>query len=88
MNREYYKLVALALTAILVVGCTDAQQARIGAYGDSATVICYSAEKVIYEGKSTGKVTSPEGSDGYQFKDASTLKLTEVSGNCVITYGE
>jgi len=73
---------------IALAGCTDAERAQFKAFGDPATVKCYSAAEVIYDGKSTGVVTSPEGSDGYRFMDADTRQLVEVSGNCVITYGQ
>lgn len=59
---------------------------KLSAYGGSANVRCYSAEKLIYEGDSTGKVTSSSSSDGYYFVDRKDNKLKEVSGNCVITY--
>ena len=81
------KVFAAVILLFVLAGCTDAQRAQLGAYGDPATVKCYSAEAVIYEGRSTGKVSSPESSDGYLFMDASTGRLTEVSGNCVVTYG-
>ena len=71
-----------------LAGCTDATIAQLGAYGDAADIKCYSGTALIYDGRSTGKVESPQGSDGYLFKDAATRKLTEVSGNCVITYGD
>ena len=72
----------------LVTGCTDTARSQLGAYGSPAHVVCYSAELVIYDGNSTGKVSSPTNSDGYQFRDRETGKLVEVSGNCVIDYGE
>jgi hypothetical protein len=78
----------LAVMAMMAVGCTDAYMAKWGALGDPATIECYSGEKLIYRGKSTGKTANPEGgSDGYQFMDAKTGWLTEVSGNCIVTYG-
>jgi len=73
---------------VALTGCTDATIAQLGAYGDAATIKCYSGAALIYEGRSTGKVESVQNSDGYLFKDAETRKLTEVSGNCVITYGD
>ena len=71
-----------------LAGCTDATIAQLGAYGDAADIKCYSGTALIYDGRSTGKVESVQNSDGYLFKDAATRKLTEVSGNCVITYGD
>ena len=77
----------LLLGALALTSCTDAARSKIGALGDPANIKCYSADVVIYDGRSTGKVSNPDGSDGYQFKDAKTGWLTEVSGNCVVTYG-
>ena len=71
---------------IILIACTDAQMAKLGGLGNEASVKCWSGTKVIYEGKSTGKVQSEADSDGYFFKDKATGKLMEVSGNCVITY--
>lgn len=76
------------LTALLCVACTDGQLGKLSALGGSANVKCYSAEKLIYDGNSTGKVSSSSQSDGYYFVDKKDGKLKEVSGNCVITYNE
>ena len=81
------KTIGILLVMVGLAGCGAAERAQLFAIGSDATVKCYSGETVIYEGKSNGKVESPQSSDGYVFMDASTKKLTEVSGNCVITYG-
>ena len=73
---------------IALAGCTDVERAQVASLGDPASVKCWSGTQVIFDGRSTGVVTSPEGSDGYRFMDANTRKLVEVSGNCVINYGE
>jgi len=81
------KYILLLLSALLLfTGCTDAARGKLSAYCGSASVKCYSGTKLIYDGKSTGKVKSSSSSDGYYFIDASDNKLKEVSGNCVITY--
>ena len=80
MNR-----VTLFLTVLAITGCTDTDRASLAALGNAHHVVCYSGERVIYEGNSTGRVQSPKESDGWQFEDAKTRLLTEVSGNCVIT---
>ena len=72
----------------MFTGCTDRNIAKMQAYGGSAKIECYSGTKLIYKGQSTGKISSEEHSDGYSFVDKKTGKLTEVSGNCVITYIE
>lgn len=76
----------LILSAVLLTGCTDGYTGKLKAFGGSALVRCYSAEFLIYEGHSTGKITSSSQSDGYYFIDKADGKLKEVSGNCVITY--
>ena len=80
--KGYYVLIIAAL----VTGCTDAKMARLTALGGNGHVKCYSGDLLIYEGDSTGKISSSEMSDGYYFVDAADNKLREVSGNCVITY--
>ena len=79
---------ALLVLAVfgLFASCTDAEWAQYGALGDPARIQCYSGTQLIFDGHSTGKVKNPEGSDGYQFMDAKTGWLVEVSGNCIITY--
>ena len=66
--------------------CTDAGWGKWDALGSTASIKCYSGGIVIYEGRSTGKVRGESNSDGYNFIDAKTKKLMEVSGNCVIKY--
>jgi hypothetical protein len=72
------------LLVFTLVGCTDAKRASIAAYGLPATVTCYSGGQVIYSGKSTGRVSATEGSDGWEFKDATTRQFVRVSGDCVV----
>lgn len=72
------------LMCLSVLGCTDAKWKKATALGSSAKVTCYSGGKVIYDGTSTGKVHTEEGSDGWYFEDKATSKLIRVSGDCVI----
>lgn len=81
MKIFYLVLIILGLSA-----CTDANFEKLTNFGGSASIVCYSGELIIYDGKSSGKVLSEANSDGYYFKDASTGALMEVSGNCIITY--
>lgn len=75
----------LIILAALSVGCvTDAEIAKFTAYGNQTSVTCYSGGVVIYDGISTGRVKSPERSDGWQFMDLETGMLMEVSGDCII----
>ena len=79
-------MIALICLVFLGIGCTDARWGKFTALGNPASVLCYSGGKLIYSGKSTGKVVSEASSDGYFFRDAKSGKVMEVSGNCVITY--
>lgn len=79
------KLSLLVILTILV-SCSDAEMSKIGSWGSSAKIKCYSGGLVIYDGHSTGKVISEANSDGYFFRDKGDGNLKEVSGNCVIEY--
>ena len=46
--------------------------------GSKAHIKCYSGGVLIYEGHSTGKVSSEENSDGYFFRDKETGKMKEM----------
>lgn len=74
----------LLLLALLVAGCTDTDMASIGALGRAGTITCYSGGKVIYEGKSTGRIQTVEHSDGWEFEEAQTGAFIRVSGDCLI----
>ena len=52
----------------------------------SAEIACYSGGRLIYSGKTDGKVFSESNSDGYTFIAADDKKLKEVSGDCIIKY--
>jgi hypothetical protein len=80
------KKLALVVLALTVSACTDGQLGKVRALGTPGHVACYSGERVIFDGNSTGKISNSRESDGYYFLDAATNKLVEVSGNCVITY--
>lgn len=45
---------------------------------------CYSGGQVIYKGRSSGKIQTEKGSDGWFFQDDSSGKLVRLSGDCVI----
>lgn len=77
-------IAALVICLASVTGCTDAQVSQWTALGEPATVDCYSGGKLIYHGKSTGKVASEKQSDGWLFKEAGSDAQIRVSGDCVI----
>lgn len=78
------KLLPILLLVLMVASCTDGQRGKLMSYGSSRSIECYSGSKMIYKGKSTGKIQSEQNSDGYYFTEEGTNKLMEVSGNCII----
>jgi hypothetical protein len=74
------------LIALILVlpGCTDSRMASFTALGSPAHIKCWSGTQVIYEGDSTGRVSTVDQSDGWEFKDAKTGRFTRVSGSCVV----
>lgn len=72
------------LGMLTLAACTDTEMAAFSAYGEPAIVLCYSGGKEIYRGKSTGKLHTENGSDGWLFKEVGTGYLIRVSGACVI----
>jgi len=75
--------VALLLSAV-TISCTDATRASLGSYGQAHTVTMYNGGKMVRQWTSTGKVTSIDGSDGWQFMDKATGKLVRVGGDVII----
>ena len=78
------KLLLFAAAALTLVGCTDAGCSSVTAYGSAANVKCYSGGKIIYDGKSTGRIATVDGSDGWEFREAGSKLFIRVSGDCVI----
>ena len=84
------KIVMIVLACLVVVtgwwsmGCTDATMASIGAYGSEHHIRMFNGGKLVAEWYSTGKVTSIDGSDGWQFMDKKTRKLVRVGGDVII----
>ena len=80
------KLLLIAIVALGLGSCTDAQQAKIGGYGDRFKIEMLNCDGTItHFWISTGKVLNSENSDGYYFNDEKTGTLIEVSGNVIIT---
>jgi hypothetical protein len=75
---------AMVLLLLIMTGCSDGSISKLTSYGESRSIKCYSAEKLIYSGVSTGKIQSETSSDGYYFREKESGRLMEVSGNCVI----
>ena len=80
------KILCALIFSVFGVSCTDAQRGKILSLGGSASIKCYSGGVVIYEGRSTGKVSSESQSDGYYFVDKTDGKAREINADCVIVY--
>lgn len=80
--------VVIAFALIVLSGCSDAAMSKLSnkLTGEAASVKCYSGDKLIYDGVSTGKISTEQSSDGYYFREKSSGDLVEVSGNCLIRY--
>lgn len=75
----------LALAALsTLAGCSFADQADLGSIGRSHTVTVYSGGQPVRVWHSRGQVSSNAHSDGCFFEDATTHKLVEIQGPCVI----
>ncbi len=75
------------LIAILLSACTEAESARTFNYGKPGRVTCHAAGGAYFDDFSTGRIEKHGESDGFYFVSASTGRLTEVTGDCVVDYG-
>ena len=76
--------IILVACMFVLTACTNAQTKQWTTLGNPGEIVCYSGGKEIYRGKSTGKISSERGSDGWFFEEDSTRKLIRVSGACII----
>lgn len=76
-------LLALAVTLTLTA-CTDAEMASLGAFGDNASIKCYSGGTVIHDDISTGKVVQIDG-DGITYKSDKTKQYVRAYADCIVT---
>jgi hypothetical protein len=82
MNKS---LTILALTALVILtGCSRANQAAIGAWGQDHHIKQFSGSVLIGEWDSTGKVNN-DGENGYSFQDKATNLNVRISGHVTIT---
>jgi hypothetical protein len=77
-------MVLAVLMATAITACRDTTIASWKALGSDGRIKCYSGGQVIFDGESSGKISSLEKSDGWQFMDKATGRLVRVSGTCVI----
>lgn len=82
MGRGMKGILVLALIALLC-GCTDAEWASYGAYGEEAGVFCYSGGKVIFSDESTGKVLQLDG-DGITYKSKKSGRYVRAYADCIV----
>ena len=74
----------LAVALMAISGCSDASRAQFSTIGSPGDITCYSGGKVFYTGRSTGKIKSESGSDGWYFQEQGSGSLIRVSGDCLI----
>ena len=78
------KRILSAASMLLLGACTDAQYGNLSSLGEPAIVDCYSGGKRIYHGRTSGKLQSETGSDGWYFIEVGGAHLVRVSGQCII----
>lgn len=78
------KRIIVVIILASLVGCTDAGWGKLTALGDKAHIECYSGGKLIFDGMSTGKVSSEASSDGYYFVDNKTSNMTTGGMNLIL----
>lgn len=69
----------------IIAACTDTQKASLSSYGSSGTLTLYSCDgKIIHQWVSSGRISTVEQSDGWEFRDSKTGKFIRVSGTVII----
>jgi len=76
-------MVCFLVSGIALSGCS-ARIAKFNSLGNDHKLTLYSGGVKIGEWISDGKVLSEETSDGYYFKEKSTGKSFEISGDIII----
>ena len=82
MNK-YLKLSLYGVGILLLVGCTDADQAALFSYGSKTKVECWSGGQKIFNDESTGKVTIDQ--SGIYYKSVKTGNLVHTYADCIIS---
>jgi hypothetical protein len=75
------KLLIVAL-ALALAGCTDAERADFGAYGEEAGIYCYSGGKLVFEDQSTGRIQSD--TQGIFYKSKATGRYIRAYADCIV----
>lgn len=74
----------ILILCVAVCGCTRAERAQLGGFGQDFKVTLYNGGQEVRAWKSQGKVLTEYKSDGWYFMDAETKKLVRVSGAVVV----
>lgn len=77
-------ILATLFATITLSGCSDAMRASLSAYGEEATITCYSGGEVIFDDVSTGKIATTDG-DGVTFKSKKTGNYVRAFADCIVT---
>ena len=80
-------ILAVGLSALALVGCTESKRARNAAtFGDKpADITCWTYGTETYSGRSTGKVEYNDGGR-IAFVDAANDRYTTIDGECRVVY--
>lgn len=84
MKRIFSIFIIAAVFTAVISGCTNAQMSQYKALGSRGKIVCYSGGVKIYEGTSSGKILTEEGSDGWYFEEDGTGKLIRTNSDCLI----
>ena len=74
----------LAISVLVLAGCTDANRSSLMSYGAEARVVCYSGGVVVFDDVSSGKVQKLDG-DGIAFQSKTTNKHVRAFADCIAT---
>jgi len=79
------KIILFTIATLSISACTDSAQGRFGSYGDEAQIYCYSGSQQIYNGTSTGKVSTSK-SGFVKFMEKESEKYIEIHADCIVKY--
>lgn len=78
------RFIYLFLLVIIVSGCTDAEFDSFTAYGDSASIECFSGGQTIFKDTSTGKVMLLDGGNGWHYRSTDG-SYKRILADCVVS---
>ena len=82
------KCILLLIMLLTLISCTDADMASMKSYGSKFNIKMYNGGVLVGSWTSTGKVSSMQNSDGWEFMDKTTGKLVRVGGDVIIEEAE